>query len=129
MNKEILRKNIEYVINQPCIADPWKRDCKGIVPNGLSENGKYIMVKIRTDDSSWQCNLFDSQDNPIDYVERILEHLPEKYRDHIVTLKHDNWVSYSYVPVFDTDTQEKWDAAVDAYCKAKQEWCDKYGCD
>jgi hypothetical protein len=125
MNKEILRKNIEQVVMQPCNSDYPKR----IVPNGLSEDGKYIMVKVSCDDSSWQCDLVDRDGNKIDYVERILEHLPEKYRDHIVTLKHDNWISYSYVPVFDTDTQAMWDKALSDFYKAKQAWCDKYGCD
>ena len=125
MNKEILRKNIEQVINQPCNAKYPTR----IVPNGLSEDGKYIMVSISTDDLSWQCDLVDRDGNPIDFVERILEMLPEKYHDHLVTLKHDNWVYYSYVPVFDTDTQVIWDNACNSYINAKQEWCDKYGCD
>jgi hypothetical protein len=125
MNKEILRKNIEEVIMQPCNANYPKR----IKENGLSEDGTHIMVKTTTDDSSWQCNLVDRDGNPIEYVERILERLPEKYRDHLVTLKHDNWISYSYVPVFDTDTQTVWDDALETFCKAKQEWCDKYGCE
>lgn len=125
MNKEILKRNIEQVIMQPCN----KKYPEMVVPNGLSEDAKYIMVKIRPDDSSWQCNLVDRDYNPIDYVERILERLPEKYRDHLVTIKHDDWVSYSYVPVFDTDTQAMWDKALDTFYKAKQEWCDKYGCD
>ena len=129
MNKEILRKNIEQVIMQPCIANPWDKHCKDVKFDGLSENGKYIMVKISPDDSSWQCNVVDRDGNPIDYVERILEMLPEKYRSHLVTLRHDAWVSYSYVPVFDTDTQAMWDKEVDDYITAKQEWCDKYGCD
>lgn len=133
MNKEILRKNIEQVIMQPCIADPWRSDNdrkkKEIKPNGLSEDGKYIMVKIRPDDTSWQCNMVDRDGNHIDYVERILEMLPERYRDHLVTLRHDKWISYSYVPVFDTDTQAVWDNALDTFYKAKQEWCDRYGCD
>lgn len=124
MNKEILRKNIEDVIMQPCNS----KYPTEIKPNGLSEDGTHIMVKVTTNDTSWQCNLVDSDGNQIDYVERILEHLPEKYRDHLVTLRHDNWVSYSYVPVFDTDTQAEWDKAVSDYIKAKQEWCDKYGC-
>ena len=125
MNKEILRKNIEDVIMQPCNSNyP-----TGIKPNGLSKNGKYIMMKVKTDDSSWQCDLFDRDGNPIDYVERILEHLPEKYRDHLVTIKHDTWISYSYVPVFDTDTQAIWDKELEKFYKAKQAWCDKYGCE
>lgn len=129
MNKEILRKNIEEVIMQPCFANPWNKHCKDVRINGLSEDGKYIMVKISPDDSSWQCNVVDRDRNPIDYVERILEMLPEKYRDHLVTLRHDAWVSYSYVPVFDTDTQAIWDDALETFYKAKQEWCDKHGCE
>lgn len=129
MNKEILKRNIELVIMQPCIANPWDKHCKDVSLNGLSEDGKYIMVQISPDDSSWRCNLVDRDDNPIGYVERILEHLPEKYRDHLVTLRHDAWVSYSYVPVFDTDTQEIWDKALDNFLSAKQAWCDKYGCE
>jgi hypothetical protein len=126
MNKEILKRNIEQVIMQPCNAKYPER----VVPNGLSEDAKYIMVKIRPDDSSWQCNLVDRDGNPIDYIERILERIPEKYRGHLVTLKHDeNWIHYAYKPVFDTDTQEMWDNELDTFYKAKQEWCDKYGCD
>lgn len=125
MNKEILRKNIEQVIMQPCNS----KYPTEIKHNGLSEDGTHIMVKVTCDDSSWQCNLVDRDGNPIDYVENILEHLPEKYRDHLVTLKHTNWIYYSYEPVFDTDTQAIWDKALDTFNKAKQEWCDKYGCD
>lgn len=129
MNKEILRRNIEEVINQPCIADPWNKACTKIKPNGLSEDGKYIMVKVTPDDSSWQCNMFDRDGNPIDYVERILEMLPEMFRNHLVTLRHYNWISYSYVPVFDTDLQAVWDKQQSDYISAKAEWCSKYGCD
>ena len=129
MNKEILRKNIEQVIMQPCLANPWNKADKMTWENGLSEDGTHIMVKVTTDDSSWQCDLVDRDGNSIDYVERILERLPEKYRDHLVTLKHTNWIYYSYEPVFDTDTQAIWDKALGTFYKAKQEWCDKYGCD
>lgn len=129
MNKEILKRNIEQVIMQPCLANPWNKADKKIKENGLSEDGTHIMVKVTCDDSSWQCNLVDRDGSPIDYVERILEHLPEKYRDHLVTLKHDNWISYSYEPVFDTDTQAIWDKELSDFYDAKQAWCDKYGCD
>lgn len=125
MNKEILKRNIEQVIMQPCNS----KYPTEIKPNGLSEDSTHIMVKVTCDDSSWQCNVVDRDGNPIDYVERILEHLPEKYRDHLVTLKHDNWISYSYVPVFDTDTQAIWDKALSDFYDAKQAWCNRYGCD
>ena len=125
MNKEILKRNIEQVIMQPCNS----KYPTEIKPNGLSENAKYIMVKVTTDDSSWQCDLVDRDGNKLDYVERILEHLPEKYRDHLATLKHDSWISYSYEPVFDTDTQAMWDKELSDFYDAKQAWCDKYGCE
>lgn len=125
MNKEILRKNIEQVIMQPCNS----KYPTEIKPNGLSNDGTHIMVKVTTDDSSWQCDLVDRDGNPIDYIERILEHLPEKYRDHLVTLRHSDWVYYSYVPVFDTDTQAMWDKELSDFYDAKQAWCDRYGCD
>ncbi len=54
MNKEILRRNIENVINQPTLANPWNNSSKEVCQNGLSEDGKYIMVKVTPDDSSWQ---------------------------------------------------------------------------
>ena len=128
MNKEILRKNIEYVIMQPCNA----KYPTEIKPNGLSEDGTYIMVQTKCDDSSSQIRLKWRNNGvyeDIDFVEEILKRLPEKYRDHLVTLKHDDWVYYSYVPVFDTDTQAIWDDALETFYKAKQAWCDRYGCD
>ena len=119
MNKEILKRNIEQVINQPCESDYPKE----IRPNGLSEDGKYIYVCIEPKDSSRKFVLTD------DLAERIVEQLPKKYREHLVTLRHDNWVSYSYEPVFDTDMQAVWDAELRKYLDDKQAWCDKYGCD
>ena len=63
-------------------------------------------------------------------VEGIYEKLPEKYRDKLVTLKHDvNWVSYSYLPVFDTDTQAEWDKEFEEFMETKSRWCREYGCD
>jgi hypothetical protein len=132
MNKEILKRNIEQVIMQPGFANPWNKADKKIKENGLSEDGTHIMVKTKCDDSSSQirlkwCNNGVYED--IDFVEEILKRLPEKYRDHLITIKHDAWISYSYVPVFDTDTQAMWDKELSDFYDAKQAWCDKYGCD
>jgi hypothetical protein len=128
MNKEILKRNIEQVIMQPCNEKYPER----VVPNGLSEDGTYIMVKTRCDDSSSQIRLKWRNNGvyeDIDFVEEILKRIPEKYRDHLVTIKHDTWISYSYVPVFDTDTQAIWDKELSDFYDAKQEWCDRFGCD
>ena len=128
MNKEILKRNIEQVIMQPCNEKYPER----IVPNGLSDDGTYIMVKTRCDDSSTQIRLKWRNNGvyeDIDFVEEILKRMPEKYRDQLVTIKHDTWISYSYVPVFDTDTQSMWDKELSDFYDAKQAWCDKYGCE
>ena len=123
MNIDILKKNIEQVISQPCFS-AYSSSPSCMKPNGLSEDGTYIMVKVYPDDTSWRCRLIDG------YVEEILEHLPEKYRDKLVTLKHDvNWVSYSYLPVFDTDTQAEWDKEFEDFVQAKSRWCREFGCD
>ena len=119
MNKEILKRNIEQAINQPCMS----KYPTEIKPNGLSEDGKYIMVQVVPDDSMRQIPLTE------DYVEVILSCLPDEYRGHLVTLRHSSWVSCSYNPVFDTDTQAMWDKEFDDYCRDKAEWCAKYGCD
>lgn len=123
MNLDILKENIREAIMQPCMENPWNKKSTKIAENGISEFGEYIMVKIRPDDSSWQCNITE------DYVERILEMLPEKYRNKLVTLKHDGWTRCSYKPVFDTDTQLMWDSELRRYVSAKADYCDKYGCD
>lgn len=132
MNKEILKRNIEQVIMQPCFENPWNKADKKIKENGLSEDGTHICVKVTPDDSSMVIRLKwlnNGEFEDIDYVQAILDNLPDKYRDHLVTLKHTNWIYYSYEPVFDTDTQAIWDKALDTFNKAKQEWCDKYGCE
>jgi hypothetical protein len=125
MNKEILKRNIEQVIMQPCNDKYPTR----IVPNGLSEDGNHICVKCKPEDTMMTIWLKYNDGSEMDFVQEILDRMPEKYRDHLVTLKHSDWVYYSYVPVFDTDTQEMWDKELDTFYKAKQEWCDKYGCD
>lgn len=124
MNKDILRKNIEQVIMQPCNS----KYPTEIKPNGLSEDGTHICVKCKPEDSSstiW----IKRNDKDVDFVQEILERMPEKYREHLVTLKHDDWVYYSYVPVFDTDTQAMWDKELETFYKDKQAWCDRYGCE
>lgn len=128
MNKEILRKNIEQVIMQPCLANPLNKDDKSIAPDGLSVIGNTISVKTHTDDTSTLIYIcYNGEKN--DYVQDILDALPEKYRDHLVTIKHDNWKRCSYVPVFDTDTQTKWNESLQKFYDAKQAWCDNYGCE
>lgn len=123
MNKEIVMRNILNVVMQPCIASPWNKKCKEIKINGLSEDGAHIMVKTKPEDTSTEITLEG------DFVEEILRELPEKYRKHLVTIEHNTWISYSYVPVFDSDMQAEWDKELNDYIDKKQAWCDEHGCD
>ena len=123
MNKEIIKRNILNVVKQPSIAHPWYKNCKDVRINGLSEDGTYIMVKTKPEDSSMKINLDG------DFVEYLTQELPEKYREHLVTIEHDSWISYSYVPVFDSDTQAEWDKELKDYIDRKQAWCDEHGCE
>ena len=120
MNKEILKRNIEQVIMQPCLS----QNGKGMTRNGLSKDGTYILVKCKPDDTSSTIYVKE-----LDFVEEILERLPKKFRENLVTLQHQQGISYSYLPVFDTDTQTVWDSELDKFYDAKQDWCDYYGCD
>lgn len=129
MNKEILKRNIEQVIMQPCIANPWNKNSKEVRQNGLSDDGKEICVKTTPNDTSSVIWL-ERNGEKCDYVQDILNKLPPEYRDHLVTLRHDpKWICNSYLPVFDTDTQAKWDKELYDYVSDKAAWCERYGCD
>lgn len=123
MNKDILRRNIKQVITQPCLKNPMMPETSAVALHGMSKNADYILVKTTPDDTSLTVYLDK------DYVQQILDSIPARYREHLVTIQHERWLSYSYVPVFDTDTQKQWDEELDKFLTAKQEWCDKYGCD
>ena len=125
MNIDIIRRNIEQVISQPCKS----KYPDEIKPNGISPDGNRIFIKVRPDDSSRQFFLSSDEGKELDIVALLLAELPEKYSDHLVTLRHSDWIYYSYVPVFDTDTQAMWDKELDDYITRKAEWCQKYGCD
>ena len=127
MNKEILKINILAVISQPCLypedrKEPW--NVNNVLENGLSEDGAHICLQVRPDDAA-SCIYIDEED----FVDTILEKMPPEYRDHLVTIRHDDWISYSYRPVFDTDTQALWDQEYRDFVRDKAEWCRRYGSD
>lgn len=59
-----------------------------------------------------------------DIAERIVEALPEKYRDNLIGLRKD---FSGFAPVFDELTQQVWDKELNAYVSRKAAWCEKYG--
>lgn len=125
MYKEILKNNILDVVTQPWFS-PLD---KVILRSGLSSDGRFINLKISPDDSSCAIAIFDVEGKPTNFVDRILESIPDRYREHLVTIKHDHNLSCSYVPVFDIYTQQVWDFELKSFLTCKQEWCAKFGCD
>lgn len=119
MDKEILENNIENVITQPYT------DGMVIHSDGISHNkGRdSIYLEIYPDDSA---AIIWIEKN---YVQQILDYIPEKYREHLVTIQHDGWLPCSYVPVFDTETQKVWDDAKRNYIETKSWFCYNLGSD
>lgn len=102
MNYEQLRTNIMNVIG----------------------NRKSIYLKVQPNDSNWVCNIREG------FEKLIVDKLPPKYREHIVSVRKTDWNEYSYEPLFDTgEYQTLWEAETESYIAAKAEWCQKYGCE
>lgn len=58
-------------------------------------------------------------------AEILMEKFPEKYRNDLIGFEYNDG---AYYPKFAT-MQDEWNNELKDYCKRKQEWCDKYGCD
>ena len=81
-------------------------------------NEPVVYVKVGPNDGKRRFCVTD------DIAERIVEALPEKYRDNLIGLRKD---FSGFVPVFDELTQEVWDKELNAYVSGKAAWCEKYG--
>lgn len=80
------------------------------------DGSKY--VRVRPEDCSRLCYS----------LEDTLAHIAPEYADHLIGFsKPEDW--YSYDPVFDAETQKKWDDALQKFYTRKAEWCAKYGCE
>lgn len=94
LTKEQFKKNVDEVINRP---------------KGVSEYGdcKYFHVRVRPDDYWLKINIvFFGQ--PKDYVQQILDSIPDEYRDHLTGIKKGGCWDDSYELTFDEQAQEAW---------------------
>lgn len=96
MTKQELKNRIDEVINQP--KGFWEfNDCK------------YFNVRVTPSDELLQINIvrFGVEE---DYIQQILDNVPDEYRDHITGIvKTSDW-SKNYDLTFDEPTQAKWNA-------------------
>ena len=105
MDKEALKRNIEQAIKE----------------GGTFEDGS-IRVQCEPDDSVR--NFHPTEDG---FVDRLIDALPKKYRDKLVTIIPKGWL-YDYKPVFDAETQEMWNKEYKAFAGNKAAFCAKWGC-
>lgn len=118
MNINILKQNIMQVINSPR-----RVGYNGeIMPNGIGSNNTIYFKSIPQDIEA----AFFVNDK---LANNLLESLPEKYRDHLVTIRPNEHFSTSYLPVFDTDTQAMWDDEYAKFMEEKAYWVSKFGCE
>lgn len=81
-------------------------------------NESVVLVKVEPNDGKRRFCV------TADIAERIVEALPEKYRDNLIGLRKD---LSGFVPVFDEATQQEWDKELNAYISGKAAWCERYG--
>lgn len=83
MDKETLKRNIEQAIKE-----------------GSTFEDGCIRVQCELDDSVR--DFYPTEDG---FVDRLIDALPTKYRDGLVTIRATGWL-HDYAPVFDEETQE-----------------------
>lgn len=77
-----------------------------------------VWVKVEPNDGRRRFCVTD------DIAERIIDALPEKYRDKLIGLRKD---FSGLAPVFDELAQQEWDKELNAYVSGKAAWCEKFG--
>ena len=127
-HKKVGRRHARYIYTQ----EMYNQEFDKVIENARKKE----TVRFRTtpDDS---LSIFTIANcNPTDKdIEKIYNSYV-KLAEHIIGFKSEycNYYggncpeSYSHMtPIFDKETNDNFYNAMDSYCKAKQEWCDKYG--
>ena len=127
-HKKVGRRHARYIYTQ----EMYNQEFDKVIENARKKE----TVRFRTtpDDS---LRIFTiTNRNPTDKdIEKIYNSYGE-LAEHIIGFKSEycNYYggncpeSYSHMtPIFDKETNDNFYNAMESYCKAKQEWCDKYG--
>ena len=127
-HKKVGRRHARYIYTK----EMYNQEFDKVIENARKKE----TVRFRTtpDDS---LSIFTiANRNPTDKdIEKIYNSYGE-LAEHIIGFKSEycNYYggncpeSYSHMtPIFDKETNDNFYNAMDSYCKAKQEWCDKYG--
>ena len=127
-HKKVGRRHARYIYTQ----EMYNQDFDKVIENARKKE----TVRFRTtpDDS---LSIFTIANcNPTDKdIEKIYNSYG-KLAEHIIGFKSEYYnyycgnypESYSHMtPIFDKETNDNFYNSMESYCKAKQEWCEKYG--
>lgn len=104
-----VKKEIRHAISQSKNVKEW---------NGH----RYITFQFEPSDLALEIIIGEQ----LDYAQKIIDSLPEKYKDHLIGVKDDD---REVAPIFEEPYQEMWDKEREDYFTRKGEWCSKHGCD
>lgn len=110
LTKEAFKALIDEVINN--------------TPKGISkyDDCEYFHVRCVPDSLMHKISII-SFGTPKDYVQQILDYVPDEYRNHITGIKKGGLWKDSYELTFDERTQAKWNAQLES---AKENYYNMY---
>ena len=94
-----------------------------------------MQLKTNSDDS---VSVIYIKDNSPESIDEVYNRISARYRDHVVGFEpkmynfrgiNGEQVFSHWQLVFECEYQQKFYGAMEEYNKAKQQWCDKYGCE
>lgn len=94
-----------------------------------------LQLKTNTDDS---ISIIYIDNNSPESIDEVYNRISPRYRDHVIGFEPKMYnfhgtngeQTFSHWQLkFEEEYQENFYGSVESYDKAKQEWCDKYGCE
>ena len=127
-HKKVGRRHARYIYTQ----EMYNQEFDKVIENARKK--ETVLFRTTPDDSLKIFTITNC--NPTDKdIEKIYNSY-DKLAEHIIGFKPEYYdyygenypESYSHMtPIFDKETNDKFYNDMELYCKAKQEWCDKYG--
>ena len=127
-HKKVGKRHVRYIYTQ----EMYNQEFNKVIENARKK--ETVLFRTTPDDSLTIFTI--ANHNPTDKdIEKIYNSY-DKLAEHIIGFKPEYYDYYgenypeSYsnmTPIFDKETNDKFYNDMELYCKAKQEWCDKYG--
>ena len=127
-HKKVGKRHVRYIYTQ----EMYNQEFDKVIENARKK--ETVLFRTTPDDS---LTIFTITNNNI--TDKDIEKIYNSYNklaEHIIGFKPEYYdyygenypESYSHMtPIFEKETNDKFYNDMELYCKAKQEWCDKYG--